>query len=372
MMTRTLKASLVLFAMGVSVGAHAAAPLVTDISMVPRLTVQGEVGAIHQIQYSSDLSQTNWTAITNLVVTQSPYWFVDVTAPPSSRRFYRVQASGIARMRFVSAGTFEMGDNLDSMPDSIPVHTVYVGAFYMDTNLVSFSFWQQVYQWAMNHGYVFDNQGSGKAATHPVQSINWYDCVKWCNARSEMEGRVPAYYTSSNQTSVYRMGTNDITSECVNWSSGYRLPTEAEWEKAARGGLSGKRFPWGDTITQNQANYYSDAAWSYDVNPTQGFHPAFAQNGAPYTSPVGYFAPNAYGLYDMAGNVYAWCWDFHGPYSSVSQTDPHGPSASSFRIFRGGGWSGDAYYCRTAVRDIYAPATVLDCVGLRCVLSLGE
>ena len=154
-----------------------------------------------------------------------------------------------------------------------PLHTVYVSAFYMDANLVSYSQWQTVYNWAVAHGYTFDYAGSGKASTHPVQTIDWYDCVKWCNARSEKEGKTPAYYTDAAKTLVYRSGEVDVQTNWVNWSAGYRLPTEAEWEKAARGGVSGQRFPWGNTISWSQANYYaypwSAGCYTYDVNPTQ-------------------------------------------------------------------------------------------------------
>ena len=124
-----------------------------------------------------------------------------------------------------------------------------------------------------------------------------YDAVKWCNARSEQEeGRVPAYYTSAAQTTVYRSGQTDVQTNWVKWSSGYRLPTEAEWEKAARGGLSGQRFPWGDTISESQANYYGDTAmYSYDLGPN-GFNPVGQIGGWPYTSPAGYFGANGYGL----------------------------------------------------------------------------
>src|ERR1039458_8625454 len=283
-------------------------------------------------------------------------------------------------MVLIPAGSFVMGNCIENegWGDELPLHTVFVSAFYMDKFDITYGLWQQVFNWATNHGYEFDNSGYGKAANHPVVEVNWYDSVKWCNARSEMEGQTPAYYTDASQTIVYRTGDSDISNACVNWNAGYCLPSEAEWEKAARGGLSGQRFPWGNTINETQANYHSyDDYWngstpyySVDVNSYSGFNTNFATGSMPYTSPVNYFTPNGYGLYDMAGNVCQWCWDWVGNYSSDFQSDPHGPAAGSNRVYRGGCWQLNIFYCRTAYRYSGWAVNVSDntSLGFRSVL----
>jgi len=205
-------------------------------------------------------------------------------------------------MVLIPAGAFNMGNCMDTgegYSEELPVHNVNISGFLMDKYEVSKAQWDGVYTWAVSHGYSFDNPGDGKAASHPVQTVNWYDCAKWCNARSEKKGLAPCYYTTAARKFVYRSGQLDLSSECVDWSAkGYRLPTEAEWEKAARGGTPGHRFPWSDanTIQHARANYYSDASYTYDTSPTRGYHPTFNDGVYPYTSPVGYFAPNGYGL----------------------------------------------------------------------------
>jgi formylglycine-generating enzyme required for sulfatase activity len=282
-----------------------------------------------------------------------------------------------AGMVLIPAGRFQMGDSFgEGDSDERPVHTVTVSAFYMDVHEVTKALWDKVATWAAANGYdLKPGDGYGKAPNHPVCNVTWYEAVKWCNARSEREGLTPAYYTSSAKTTVYRTGKLDIQADWVRWDAGYRLPTEAEWERAARGGCEGRRFPWcdADTITHSRANYESSSAYSYDTSPTRGGHPTYETGGYPYTSPVGSFAPNGYGLYDMAGNVREWCWDWYSSdyYSSSPGTDPRGPGSGSYRVLRGGSWYFNASYCRVADRDFDWPDFDGSYLGFRAVLPPG-
>lgn len=258
---------------------------------------------------------------------------------------------------------------------SLPVHTNFVSGFWMDATEVTRSLWDEVYAWALTNGFEFDNFGLGKGANHPVHSVSWYDAVKWCNARSVKDGLIAVYRVPDDSVEpgaawyLYQTNQVSLSNDWVNWSqNGYRLPTEAEWEKAARGGRQHRLFPWGgDTIQHAQANYWATNAFVYDVSPTLGHHPDYDEGLHPFTSPVGSFPANAFGLYDMSGNVREWCWDRSAPYDGSYKVDPQGPATGSVRVIRGGAWSEAAVSARIPFRTSASNDFDNLTIGFRCV-----
>ena len=265
-------------------------------------------------------------------------------------------------MAHIPAGQFDIG-NVTNYIQNVAVDDFYLGKYE-----VTKAEWDEVHTWAVSKGYTDLAVGGGKASNHPVQTVSWWDVIKWCNARSEKEGLSPVYRVSG---SVMRIGWNEPTAA---WSlNGYRLPTEAEWEKAARGGLLGKLFPSGDTISHNQANYQASTQYSYDASGSSNdYHPAYKTGNQPYTSPVGALTTNGYGLYDMAGNVSEFCWDWWGTYGSGGGEpvkNPRGPLQGSYRVIRGGNWFATAAGCSVTGRGTTIPSISNIYTGFRVARS---
>lgn len=346
-------------------------PLITSFNGAGELTWLSAVtpGAIYRVKGASPLDQPfAFPAVTEQGTSNNSYTVT--TDVDRAIGFYRVEmyTDWPAGMVWINAGDAEMGQ----AGITGPVHTNYISGFWMDETEVTKAKWDEVYAWAITNGYTFENAGAGKASNHPVQTVNWHDCVKWCNARSEKEGLTPCYHTTALFAifNYYKTGDLNVSNNWVEWSAnGYRLPTEAEWEKAARGGRQGRLFPWGeDTIQHARANYNSRTNETYDTSPTRGYHPSYSNEPMPYTSPVGSFPANGYGLQDVAGNVMEWCWDWYNDYPADYQTDPPGPTTSSLgaRVLRGGSWDYNSSFACCAKRSGYVPTNEVDFVGFRC------
>lgn len=296
---------------------------------------------------------------------ETTYW-VRVSNSAGSVNSTLATVTVAAELALIPAKRFQMGVTSGDTDSDAPSVLVTVSGFYMGRYEVTKALWDEVRTWADANGYTDLATGAGKAADHPVQTVSWWDVIKWCNARSEKEGLTPCYTVSG---AVMKTGTAAPT---VNWgANGYRLPTEAEWESAARG-FGGKRFPWGtDTISHSQANYRSSTTYSYDSSGQVGnYHPTYNDGTTPYTSPVGSFFGTGWGLSDMAGNVSEWCWDWYGASTYVNNaTDPRGPASGALRVFRGGSWDVHAYYCRAADRNGYGSTGQVNRIGFRIARS---
>ena len=252
-----------------------------------------------------------------------------------------------AGMKLISGGTFQMG-SANGYSDELPVHRVTVSSFHMDTTEVT----QADYTTLMG---VNPSHFAGNPLL-PVEQVTWYDAVLYCNARTKRDS-LDTVYTFTSITGLPGYLCSGLAGLAVDTGrNGYRLPTEAEWEYACRAGDSAAYY-WGGSYplatAADTAAMDSNAVWWHNS-------PGISQQ-------VATKKPNAFGLYDMSGNVWEWCNDLYGSYSSGAQTDPAGPSSGSNPVMRGGSWSGDDDFLRSTFRDYGDFSGSYRDVGFRCV-----
>ena len=217
-------------------------------------------------------------------------------------------------MMLIPAGEFQMGGY---SYNEKPIHTVYVDAFYMDKYEVTNAQYKKFMDATGNKAPSYWFKSEYNAPDMPVIAVNWYEATAY-----------------------------------AKWA-GKRLPTEAEWEKAARGGLKNKKYPLGDSLSHDDANY--DGTGGKDLWES--------------ASPVGSFSPNGYGLHDMAGNVWEWCADWYDSdyYTRLPERNPKGPDSGVARVLRGGSWYYDPFHLRVSNRFFNDPMSTYFAVGFRCV-----
>ena len=231
----------------------------------------------------------------------------------------------------INGGTFTMGSPITEVGrrDNEIRHQVTVSSFYMGKYEVT----QKEYQEVMgtNPSYFPD-------ANLPVENVSWFNAIEYCNKRSQKERLTSAYTISGTGANLTVIWNRNAT--------GYRLPTEAEWEYACRAGT---------TTAYNTGAYISDSTGWYIANSGKMSHP------------VGEKPANAWGLHDMHGNVMEWCWDWYGPYPDGAQADPQGASSGSARVYRGGNFLYPAQFVRSAYRNFNAPSFRFYLFGFRLV-----
>lgn len=231
-----------------------------------------------------------------------------------------------------------------------PVHKLEMSAFYMDETPVTYADFQE---YVNDGGTVtrYWDYSSYNIPEQPISGISWYHAVNYCNWRSIKEGLRPSYIKTGNKD---KWGLEEWTLDSV--ANGYRLPTEAEWEYAARGGLEQQDYPWGNEFDDTWANYDTDKGVT--IGEWWRLAPVKSQK------------QNAYGLYGMAGNVWEWCQDWYDPtfYNIGGGCNPIGPKEGATKAVRGGGWgSPTPEYLKVHKRSFAAPSNYNYSIGFRCI-----
>jgi formylglycine-generating enzyme required for sulfatase activity len=268
----------------------------------------------------------------------------------------------IEGMVWIEGGTFTMGapeSEAFSFSDERPQRQVTVSGFYMSIYEITQAEWLDVM--GTDPSYFMGDD-------LPVERVSWYDAIEFCNKLSELKGLTPAYIIDKDNQDPNNTSDHDSLKWTVTWDktvNGYRLPTEAEWEYAARAGTT-TPFGIGDgnSITSEDANF--DGSVPYDVSKGGLYYDPEGEF-RDTTTDVGSFAPNAWGLYDMHGNVWEWVWDWYGAYAEEAGTNPDGAVSGESRVLRGGSWFSVGLPLRSANRNRYYPSVENEAFGFRVV-----